>query len=352
MKNFFLKLLFTSKTRRLTWRKLSALLRQEISQRQALTMLRNRYIARKHPLARLFTSLLTETGEGRTLDQAFSPWISSEETLLIRSGVQSGKLSEAMRNCADLIEARTKIKQSIVEAFAYPAFLLSLLLTLTLVLAYQVIPQISLISNPETWTGTAGLLYKFCSFVASPFGLVTFILLVIFLGLSVGTLPFWTGRQRLRVENIPPWSIYRLVVGSVWLFTLATLLKAEIDLDFILKDMLTSGTMRPWLAERVKAIQKKYRSEGNFGSVLLHLGMKFPDTEMTEELAVFATLPNFEHSLYDLAKEWLDDGVARTKRQAGVLKNALICVIIFMVCCLGLSLGSIQQQLTNTTGGF
>ncbi len=348
----FIKLLFNSKTRRLTWRKLSAWLRHEISQRQALFMVRKSYLARKHPLARIFTSLLTETGKGRPLDQAFAPWISPEETLLIRSGVQSGKLSEAMKNCADLIEARTKIKQSLVEAVAYPALLLSLFLTLILVLAFQVIPQISLVSNPETWTGGAGLLYKFCSFVASPAGLAAFIFLVLILVLSLGTLPFWTGRLRLKLENIPPWSIYRLVVGSVWLFTMATLLRAEIDLNFILNDMIDSGAMRPWLAERVKAIRDRYRSEGNFGSVLLNLGMKFPDTEMAEELAVLATLPNFDHNLYDIAKEWLDDGVSRIKRQAGFLNNVLICSIIFLVCCLGLALGSIQQQLTTGTGGF
>jgi type II secretory pathway component PulF len=188
--------------------------------------------------------------------------------------------------------------------------------------------------------------------VASPAGLAVFLLLVFSLALSVGTLSFWTGKLRLKVENIPPWSIYRLVVGSVWLFTMATLLRAGIDLDFILKDMIANGAMRPWLTERVKAIQTRYRSEGNFGSVLLNLGMNFPDTEMAEELAVFATLPNFESSLYDLAKEWLDDGVARIKRQAGLINNALICAIIFMVCSLGLSMGSIQQQLTNSTGGF
>jgi type II secretory pathway component PulF len=307
---------------------------------------------RKHPLTGLFTSLLSETGGGRTLDQAFAPYVSPEETLLIRSGVQSGKLSEAMRNCADLIEARTEIKQSLTEAVAYPALLLSLFLTLILVLAFRVIPQIALISDPETWTGGAGFLFKFCSFVASPVGLAAFLLLVIFLVLSVGAMPFWTGKFRLKVENIPHWSIYRLIVGSVWLFTMATLLRAGIDLDFILKDMLKNGAMRPWLTERVKAIQNKYRSEGNFGSVLLHLGMNFPDKEMAEELAVFATLPNFELSLYDMAKEWLDDGVARIKRQAGVINNALICAIIGLVCCLGLSMGSIEQQLTNGIGGF
>lgn len=352
MKTFFLKMLFDDGTRRKTWRKLSALLRHSISQRQALTMLRDRYAARKHPLNAVFSAVLTETENGQPLDVALFPWVPHEELMLIRGGVGSGKLPEALQDCAELIDARVKITQSLIGAVSYPALLLGLFFTLILVLAFYVMPELSMLSNPASWGGAAGLLYAFCSFVASPAGLLCFLLFVFVLIASVCTLPFWTGPARLLVDNIPPWSIYRLVVGSVWLFTMATLMRAGFQLENILRDMIESGIMRPWLAERVRAIKDRYRSEGNFGTLLLHLDMKFPDTELVEELAVFATLPNFHVNMYAIAKEWLDEGVVRIGKQAQIINAALICLIIALVCCLGLAIGSMQEQINNGMGGF
>ena len=353
MKNaFFLKLFFDNKTRRRTWRKLASLFKTQVGERQALLMLRDRYIARKHPLGKLFTEVLAETEKGHTLDEAFSPWIPPEETMLIRGGIQSGRLPEALKDGAELIEARTKIIQALVGAVAYPCFLLFILFTIVLVLAFHVMPEMALVSNPAGWDGAAGYLYKFSSFVASPLGLGSFLLLMAFLALVMATLPLWTGQSRLYVENIPPWSIYRLVVGSVWLFTLAILLRGGIQLDFILRDMLKSGFLRPWLAERVRAIKDRYRMEGNFGTLLLSLNMKFPDEELIEELAVFAALPSFHRDLYSIAKEWLEEGTSRIKKQTQILNVVLMCVIGGLVSCLWLAYGSIQKQFTSGLGGF
>jgi type II secretory pathway component PulF len=219
-------------------------------------------------------------------------------------------------------------------------------------MSFQVVPELALAIDPKTWTGAAGFLYDFTSFVSSPAGLIAFFVFVGILVVVMGSLSRWTGPTRLYVEKIPPWSIYRLFVGSIWLFTVATLLRARIPLDTIFKDMLASGIMRPWLAERVTFINYRYRAGGDFGSILLHLNMNFPDKDLVEDLAIFSALPNFHTNLYEIAKEYLDDGIERISKQAKILNVVALCSIAGLVCMFFLAFGSIQQQFGSMSGGM
>jgi type II secretory pathway component PulF len=326
--------------------------------RLALAKFRDKYQASPflyffgHPLAKLFSTVLEEMQRGYYLDQAFSRWIPQGEMMLIRGGVKGGDIPKALEECIELIKAQNKIIGSLLVALSYPTFLMCALFGLILLVAFQIMPELARSLNPERWTGPPYLLYKFSSFVASPAGLVSFLIFVALIVLILKTLPTWTGPLRLYVEKIPPWSIYRLVVGSVWLFTLATMFRAKYKVDVILKDMLSNGTMRPWLAERVQMIRQRYRSDGNFGSVLLNLGMNFPDAEIAEDLAFYATLPNFHANLYDIAKDWLDDGVERINAQAKIIFILAICGIGCLLGSLVFAFASLQQQFGTGVGAF
>jgi type II secretory pathway component PulF len=132
------------------------------------------------------------------------------------------------------------------------------------------------------------------------------------------------------------------------MFSLATLLRAGIQLDFILKDMLDNENLSPWLRERIIKIKQYYVREGNFGNVLLHLDMKFPDAELIEELAIYAPLPKFEENFYNLAKQWLTDGTAKIQKQAQLINGIIMCGIIGIVCMLGLAISSMQGNINQS----
>jgi type II secretory pathway component PulF len=289
---------------------------------------------------------------GESLDMALTPWIPHEEAMLIRAGVQGGKIPEALADCASLIEARRKIIGGVIGAVAYPSALMAILIMFMLFLAAYVMPEISTLSDPNGWSGSAALLYALTSFVASVWGLVFFLLAAALAAVALASLPYWTGKWRLKLEKLPPWSVYRLVVGSTWLFTVATLLRGGIQMETVFSDMLKSAMMRPWLRERVRAIKDRYRSEASLGQILLHLGMHFPDDELVEDLAVYSTLPNFHATLYDIAKEWLDEGVERLDKMSKILNAGLLFSIVAMTAWVAAAFRSLQEQLISGMGGF
>ena len=78
--------------------------------------------------------------------------------------------------------------------------------------------------------------------------------------------------------------------------------------------------------------------------------MNLPDREMLEDLSVYASMPDFHERLYEIASEWLDDGVERITAQAQLINTTLLVCIIILLCGLGIAIGSMQQQLTSTMG--
>lgn len=152
------------------------------------------------------------------------------------------------------------------------------------------------------------------------------------------------------MEKLPPWSFYRLTVGSVWLFTLATLMRAGTPLSQVLSQQLSSINTTKYLKERVAEIARYNHAGKDLGESLQECGMQFPDQDMVEDLAIYATLPDFHDKLYDLAKEYMFDGVEKIERNAKVLNVFFILLIISQVLSIALSVMSIQQQLLPAGG--
>lgn len=342
---------FDGPARRRTWRKLAAQLRHNVNLLQALTVMRDRCLVRKkRGMASVLTRILEGLSRGHSLDMAVADLVPAEERMLIRGGYKSGRLDEGLDLCADIIEARQGIFGAVIGAVAYPLVLFSMLVVILVVLSVEVVPALALVADPAGFTGAAAMLFRIAEVVVSPFGVVLFSLLIVGVVLILSTLPVWTGKVRLAVEETPPWSIYRLVVGTMWLFSVATLLRADIPLMQILDDMLT-GNLRPWLRERIEAIRREYVLGKNLGRVLADTGLRFPDGEMVDDLVIYATLPDFHSQLHRLAREWLTDGTRRVKEQSAALNTLFLLCIIGLMCCLAMASMSIQQQLGSSMGG-
>lgn len=348
---FIARLHFDAPVRKRTWRKLAAQLRYDVSLEYSLVVMRDRYVVRKSALVGVFDGILNGLRQGYSLDVALTEFVPSEEIMLIRGGYLSGRLSESLDLCAELIEARQGITGALVGAVTYPLMLLAMLIVVLVVLALHVMPTFALIADPASFTGAAAVLQSISSMVASPIGAVLLALVIGLTLLVLATLSSWTGKTRLWVEELPPWSIYRMVVGTMWLFSVATLLRADIPLVQILDDMLTRN-IRPWLRERVEAIREQYTQGKTLGRVLVDTGLRFPDGEMVDDLFIYSELPNFHSQLHKLAGEWLTNGTQRVKEQSGVLNTVFMVGILGLMCCVALAVVSMQQQLGTNMGGL
>jgi type II secretory pathway component PulF len=332
------------------WKKLSALISNGMVLEDSLVVLQRQSARRRSFAASIFSNILDHIASGRSLGIALAGYATPAEIMLISSGQASNRLAETLQLSAELLEARKKVVAAVTGALAYPVFLTFLSFVVLFVVAVVLIPELSGISDPTRWSGMAAALYAISTFVTSPWGLVIFLILCGLVFVSLSTMSIWTGSLRLYADKIPPWSIYRLTVGCVWLFTLTTLMRSGMQLGRVLENMLDSKNTTPYLRERVQAILEHSRSGRNFGTAMDECGMNFPDIEIVDDIRVYSmALSTFNERLYDIAKQSMADGVDKIQRNARVLNAVCMMLIIVQIICVVVSISSLQQQIL---GGF
>lgn len=344
------RMAFSSSVRQRTWKKLAAQARHGMSLDQSLRQMQLRATNRRSPAALVFARVLEHLGLGHNLGASLSDFVTPEEVMLISSGQRSGRFPEGLELAAGLLAARQKILGAVVSALAYPVFLFGICILLLGVVSVMVMPKFAMLSDPAKWHGAAAAFYKMTSFVASFAGAVTLMVLLGLIATALMTLPIWTGRFRLYVENLPPWSIYRLTVGSVWLYTLSTLMRSGVQLSHILESMINSESVSPYLRERILAISIENGHGKNLGDSMYDCGMNFPDQELIDDLRVYAVLPEFHRQMHELATEWMHEGVELVKQQSRIMNLLGIVLITVLICILAMAIGSLQSQLLQAGG--
>jgi len=352
MRRILCQLSFDPKTRIRTWRKLSTQTHYGLTVKDSVRTLHEQAKARNPFLAEVFEHVLVRLGSAHPLGIAITGFASSEEIMLITSGQKAGRLSESLSMAADLLEERRKIIGAVVSSLAYPLFLSLLAATMLCIVSIYVMPQLASLSDPTQWTGFARIFYLVSSFVGSWAGAIVAVCLCAGVCVVIATFPLWTGPWRAAVDSFAPWSLYRLTVGGVWLFTLATLMRSGMQLKHILNSMLSSDTISPYLFERVKGISDQVGRGVNIGEAMFLCGYNFPDREIVDDFRVYSALPQFRDQLQDMARTWLTDGIGLIQRKARVLNVLFMVFIIGQMAMIALSVMDLQTQISaNTMGG-
>lgn len=351
IQDIFGRLAFDAPTRIRTWKKLAMQAHYGLPLKDSLRALRDQAQRRNLALTRVFDTMLEYMGSGHHLDTALTGYASPEEIMLIASGQKAGKLPDGLRMAAELLEARRKIVGAVSGALAYPLFLFLLASAMLAIVALYVMPELVQLSDPGNWTGFARGLYLISAFIGSWGGVALFAALAGGVLTLILTLPLWTGAARCVADRFPPWSMYRLTVGGVWLFTLSTLMRSGMQLSHILHTMLTSDNTSPYLRERIQAVNNQVGRGENIGDALYLCGLDFPDRELIDDFRIYAGLPHFKDQLQDFARDWLQEGIAVIQRKARLLNVAFLLLIIGQMLLIAMSVMDLQSQLSTHSMG-
>lgn len=346
--DIFAKLLFTSKTRARVWKQLSRLLRNRMRMTEALALFREQAERRRSPLAGVYEHILRVLGSGHTLGEALEGGLASrEEILLISFAQDSSRLAGGLELAGKVLEAKETIRGSLLSALAYPFVLFLLIIVMMVIVAERVMPQLAMLSNPATWQGAPYLLWLQSCFVASWAGVFCGLSLIFLALLTILSFPRWTGPMRRMADRVLPWSIYRLTVGTLWLYAVATRMRAGHQISAILRSMATDPGTTPYLREIVEKILANSGQGEDFGQALKNSGMEFPSLELADTLAIYSRMPDFQHHIVELADGWLADGIEQIRRLAGKLKIFMFVMVIAELCLVAMAVGGLQSQFSG-----
>lgn len=199
-----------------------------------------------HPVSVICGQVAMLVRGGKSLADACRSHLPYDEASLVETGEKTGNLVGAFRDCVRLIEARQRIARLVISVVALPSITWSLMGALLYVIATWMVPSMAQRQNPELWTGIPSLLYALSNLVTH-YGLLIVAVVLTLIVVSFVTLPYFCGLQvrpdspiwktklslvlqttRMRLESIPPWSIYKVLHGSIFLLNMSVMLRAGV----------------------------------------------------------------------------------------------------------------------------
>ena len=309
------------------WNKLAMQIRNRTSLEDGLRRLYQQAVDRKSPLAKIYNYILDTLGRGHTLGVALEGLASREEVMLIASAQASAKLAEGFGLAEKVLSAQGRIRNSLISSLSRPIMLFLACVGLLYMISSHVMPQLAMVSDPGSWSGAAHFLHKLAAFVASWGGAasaIVFLLTSVVIALSFSR---WTGRLRRFADHLVPWSIYRLTVGTGWLYTVATRMQAGHQLSQILTGMIKED-ISPYLHEIVAAILEQSRLGKNFGLSLQDCAMNFPSRDIVDELVIYTSQPGFQDHIMQMANDWLQEGVTSVAALGQKIAFAMTALVI------------------------
>jgi len=345
----FAKLMLSQKSRLSIYRQLERLLSNGISTHRALDEIWNALSddGRRPgtPEAIALDVWRSNHRNGQGLAAAIQGWVPHQEQMLIEAGTLTGNLDKVLRDIIEISEDSGKIKGAMVGSFAYPCFLVAMLIGVLWLFGVYFIPPMAEIFPPERWGGTAVHMLAVSTFIQDWLLLILIATFSAF-ALITSSMGRWTGRARLIFDALPPWSMYKASSGIGFLLSLSALLNAGVALPDALRKIRRNAN--PYLAERIdRALYYVNNGVTNIGQALKNTGHDFPSKDIVRGLRVYASIDGFDSILDALAKQWMKDTVKIIEARSRVLNIAFMILLAGTIMWFGFGIYDLNQQITD-----
>ena len=340
----------SNKKRLKIYRKLAALLRNRFSLMNALDMVYNGISeeGRKpnDPMAIAISMWGRSLQEGHPFSDCLKGWAPTRERLMLSVG-DVADLESALLNLIKVSEGSTRMIRPIVNAIAYPAFLMMMsVLILYAIGVYMVPPMLSAAPN-TVWTGTAKTLIDLSEWIQEHWKLAFSILPIIGI-LIYSTIGIWTGDLRVKIDRIPPWSLYKIFTGITWLLALSALVKGGVPVSIALTSLRRDSSK--YLKERIDGALSFIKNGDNLGQALDKANHEFPDKQIIADLKIYSELDNFEEALDKLANEWLEESVYVIEQKAEIMNAVALLSVSGIIAWAVFGTFDMQDQITSSMG--
>jgi type II secretory pathway component PulF len=280
--------------------------------------------------------------DGHSIGTALDGWVPVREWTIIEAG--AGDLGQALEEAAGLIESSQRMMAAVYTAIGYPIFLGGMLCILLWIFSVEAIPAFAEVKPMDKWTGLAAGMGILSNTVRC--GLLPFLAFGGFtLGGVLGSLPRWTGEWRARADALPPWSFYRLIMGTSFLTSLVAFLRAGMPVPEALRRLRANAN--PWLRERIDAALYFVNSGYDLGEALHLTGYQFPAREIVEDLRIYATLGNLDEAMSRISSEWVKHSLDNLRAIGDATKVVGMALVAATIAWVQLGIIAVQQQLTS-----
>ena len=204
------------------------------------------------------------------------------------------------------------------------------------------VPVLESVVPPERWGPAAGLFRTASAWLhAEP---LVFLAICATIVAATGTaMVHWTGPGRTVLDRIAPFSLYRTITGSAFLFVALEFLAAGLDLnDRAFEDLKSHAS--PYARHRIGAIQRGMARGVGLGRAMALAGHGFPDPALVPVAATLDGAPGWEDKLARFVERWVGRSEDLLKSRAAALNGALLIVVTLAMAAGIDAMFSVLQQ--------
>ena len=226
---------------------------------------------------------------------------------------------------ARVAEMRDRQLSAVWKALAMPLVLAVGLVLLLWAAGGYFIPVIETVSPPEEWS-TGARLFRSMSTWLHANTLLFGGMLAALAALTAWAMVAWTGPGRTQLDRVAPFSLYRTITGSAFLFVVMEFLAAGIDVNDRAFEALKRSAS-PYVRHRIASIQGFMARGAGLGRSMVLAGHGFPDPSLVPVVAALDGAPGWEKKLARFVERWVGRSEELLRARAAVLNGALLILV-------------------------
>ena len=301
-----------------------------------------KYSKRKTLIYYVYEDIASQLARGSNESESLKQYVPPVDSMMIQSFAQDD-ISTGFKGLIEYNERTREMNSALIKALAYPSFLFAFILGIVYYFSTSLIPSLTTAIPPDAELSGTSEMMIFMSNNYSSFLTTIILSLVSIVALLAYLLPNYNGRFRKNLENIPPFSIYRIVNGCGFLNALSALSKAGFQQHQAIEEMMTTAT--PYLKYRLELISEQIKNSDNLGSALVNINLNFPDKKMLKEIELVSRFGVLEDSLDKYSEQMTESGLKIINGQAAVLKNFATAMVAFTIMFLFSGIYSLSQDM-------
>jgi len=348
IKDRFYRLIFTTSLRFKLFIKIKAFLEQGVDILTVLTSLRNAYAkldkkfdVRVYVLDRWIYEIDVNA---KPFYEAIRGWATENEALLIQSGEISGRLVDAMENAISTTEAASTAIKTVRGKMAYPVILVAILFAMAYMFATKIVPEFEKLSPPSQWPTNAQDLYNISAFIREDWatlilGIIGGAFVISYIMKNVG------GPIRQHIDKLPIFNMYRSFQSSLFLVSLASMMKSGVDIEKSLFDIRKNAS--PYLKHELNKVYKRMDDGLSPGEAF---DTPFFDEETRVDIGIYANSKNIGDSIEVIGKSAIKNGVEKISAAADIVKFLLMMGIVFYIGWSYFGFYTLVQSISQNVG--
>lgn len=266
---------------------------------------------------RMHKRWLNELKQGKPFGQILKKYVPPIEAMIIYSCETSGILSMGFAMATDIASMQQEFMGLLKSSIAAAVFNFVAALSLLTFFCKRIMPSIGGFIPVASRTSTTVFWLQISNDYEKWFPIMILMIVAVIVGVALLT-HFYVGAGRKYLDRFPPFSVYRLVVGCSFLYSVNSLSNGGIQHAKSLE--ITEKFASPYLKYRIQRILSYMNHGQSLGEAIMSINLDFPDRDFIDHLELYSSQGVLDEMFEQVVLDMRTEGAESIAKQGAMIK--------------------------------